>query len=208
MTFSIAVAGKGGSGKTSLTSMIIRYLKNNELGPILAVDADPNANLGESLGLDVGQTVGSIIASFNNDKINIPLNLSLNPSTNVTISGWFKLDSAYSSSSSTSLLLLEKFTSNDQDMAIKSNREHMKSTSKISTLSSLCTAKNSEVILQIKIRNSNLPQMQNYNNPTSKIQDIKMTRYKDNSTFTTMAFSRKLCKRNTKLNQNYYLVPL
>ncbi|MHA2202688.1 MAG: DUF2341 domain-containing protein, partial [Candidatus Hodarchaeales archaeon] len=53
-----------------------------------------------------------------NDKINIPLNLSLNPSTDVTISGWFKLNSAHSSSSSTSLLLLEKFTSNDQDMAI------------------------------------------------------------------------------------------
>ena len=76
MTFSIAVAGKGGSGKTSLTSMIIRYLKNNELGPILAVDADPNANLGESLGLSVGQTVGSIIASFNDEKINIPPGLT------------------------------------------------------------------------------------------------------------------------------------
>ena len=72
MSFSIAVAGKGGTGKTSLTSMIIRYLKNNRLGPILAVDADPNANLGESLGLRIGQTVGSIIASFNDEKINIP----------------------------------------------------------------------------------------------------------------------------------------
>lgn len=76
MTFSIAVAGKGGSGKTSLTSLIIRYLKNNKLGPILAVDADPNANLGESLGLNVGQTVGSIIASFNDEKINIPPGLT------------------------------------------------------------------------------------------------------------------------------------
>jgi len=72
VSFSIAVAGKGGSGKTSLTSLIIRYLKNNKLGPVLAVDADPNANLGESLGLDVKKTVGSIIASFNDEKINIP----------------------------------------------------------------------------------------------------------------------------------------
>ncbi|MFC1932131.1 AAA family ATPase [Chloroflexota bacterium] len=72
MSFSIAVAGKGGSGKTSLTSLIIRYLKKNSTGPILAVDADPNANLGESLGLEVKQTIGSIIASFNTDKINIP----------------------------------------------------------------------------------------------------------------------------------------
>ncbi len=72
MSFSIAVAGKGGSGKTSVTSLIIRYLKNNKLEPILAIDADPNANLGESLGLKVGQTMGSIIASFNEEKIKIP----------------------------------------------------------------------------------------------------------------------------------------
>ncbi len=72
MSFSIAVAGKGGSGKTSVTSLIIRYLKNNKLEPVLAIDADPNANLGESLGLEVKQTVGSIIASFNEEKINIP----------------------------------------------------------------------------------------------------------------------------------------
>ena len=72
MSFSIAVAGKGGSGKTSLAGLIIRYLRKNGSGPILAIDADPNANLGESLGLDIKQTVGSIIASFNEEKINIP----------------------------------------------------------------------------------------------------------------------------------------
>lgn len=72
MTFNIAVAGKGGSGKTSVASLVIRYLKKNGKGPILAVDADPNANLGESLGLSIKQTIGSIIASFNEEKINIP----------------------------------------------------------------------------------------------------------------------------------------
>ena len=72
MGFTIAIAGKGGSGKTSLASLIIRYLKKNGVGPILAVDADPNANLGESLGLGIKQTVGSIIAAFNEEKINIP----------------------------------------------------------------------------------------------------------------------------------------
>lgn len=66
------MAGKGGSGKTSMASLVIRYLMKNRTGAILAVDADPNANLGESLGLDIGQTVGSIIASFNEEKINIP----------------------------------------------------------------------------------------------------------------------------------------
>ncbi len=72
MSFNIAVAGKGGSGKTSITSLIIRYLLKQGKRPILAVDADPNANLGESLGLTVKQTIGSIIASFNEEKINIP----------------------------------------------------------------------------------------------------------------------------------------
>ena len=72
MSFSIAVAGKGGSGKTTVTGLIIRYLKNNGQGPILAVDADPNANLGDSLGLQVGETVGIILDNFQRDKIDIP----------------------------------------------------------------------------------------------------------------------------------------
>lgn len=76
MSFNIAVAGKGGSGKTSVASLVIRYLMKKGAGPILAIDADPNANLGESLGLDIKQTVGSIIASFNEEKINIPAGMT------------------------------------------------------------------------------------------------------------------------------------
>jgi CO dehydrogenase maturation factor len=72
LSINIAVAGKGGSGKTTVASLVIRYLLKNGLEPILAVDADPNANLGESLGLRVHQTIGSIIATFNQEKINIP----------------------------------------------------------------------------------------------------------------------------------------
>lgn len=72
MTVSIAVAGKGGSGKTSISSLIIRYLIRNGSGPILAVDADPNANLAEGLGLEVKQTVGNILDQFQKDKIQIP----------------------------------------------------------------------------------------------------------------------------------------
>ena len=76
MSFSIAVAGKGGSGKTSVASLVIRYLKKNGAGPILAVDADPNANLGESLGLEVKETVGLILDAFEKDKINIPAGMT------------------------------------------------------------------------------------------------------------------------------------
>jgi len=72
LSFNIAVAGKGGSGKTSIASLVIRYLKKNGSGPILAIDADPNANLGESLGLNVKKTVGSMLDEFQKDKINIP----------------------------------------------------------------------------------------------------------------------------------------
>ena len=72
LTIKLAVAGKGGSGKTSVTSLVIRYLKKNGKVPILAVDADPNANLGESLGLQVGQTIGTILAGFQHEKISIP----------------------------------------------------------------------------------------------------------------------------------------
>jgi len=76
LSFSIAIAGKGGSGKTSIASLIIRYLKRKGLVPVLAVDADGNANLGESLGLDVNKTIGSIIAAFNDNKISIPSGLT------------------------------------------------------------------------------------------------------------------------------------
>jgi CO dehydrogenase maturation factor len=72
LSFAIAVAGKGGSGKTSTASLIIRYLKKNGKEPILAVDADPNANLGDSLGLEVTRTVGQILDDFQREKISIP----------------------------------------------------------------------------------------------------------------------------------------
>jgi CO dehydrogenase maturation factor len=72
LTINIAVAGKGGTGKTSIASLVIRYLLKNDLGTVLAVDADPNANLGESLGLEVGQTVGRILNEFQGNKLTIP----------------------------------------------------------------------------------------------------------------------------------------
>lgn len=61
----IAVAGKGGTGKTSLTGLIINYLVQSNKGPILAVDADSNSNLNEVLGIDVEQDIGSIREEVN-----------------------------------------------------------------------------------------------------------------------------------------------
>lgn len=62
MTTTIAVAGKGGSGKTTVCALIIRYLTRHGLGPVLAIDADPSSNLHLVLGLplDEEDTVGHI----------------------------------------------------------------------------------------------------------------------------------------------------
>ena len=58
----IAIAGKGGVGKTTFTALMLRYLLKNKQGkPILAVDADPNANLNEALGLECGKYNFSIL---------------------------------------------------------------------------------------------------------------------------------------------------
>jgi CO dehydrogenase maturation factor len=58
LSFTIAVSGKGGTGKTTLAGMILRYLLDKGKGPILAVDADSNANLNEVLGVEVRSTIG------------------------------------------------------------------------------------------------------------------------------------------------------
>ena len=59
MAFSIALAGKGGTGKTTVAGMLIKYLVNKGKVPVLAVDADSNANLNEVLGLEVADTLGN-----------------------------------------------------------------------------------------------------------------------------------------------------
>ena len=56
----IAVAGKGGVGKTTTCGMIIDYLCSKKDGPVLVVDADANANLNEVLGVDVETSLGQI----------------------------------------------------------------------------------------------------------------------------------------------------
>lgn len=60
MTHTIAVAGKGGVGKTTTCGMIIDYLAKSGKSPILVVDADANSNLNEVLGVEVDATLGDI----------------------------------------------------------------------------------------------------------------------------------------------------
>ena len=53
----IAVAGKGGTGKTTLSALITTHFVQSGKTPILAVDADPNANLNEALGVEYDRSV-------------------------------------------------------------------------------------------------------------------------------------------------------
>jgi len=56
--YTIAMAGKGGTGKTTLAGVLGRFLLEHDMTPILAVDADANSNLNEVLGLTVEDTLG------------------------------------------------------------------------------------------------------------------------------------------------------
>ena len=60
MPHTIAVAGKGGVGKTTTCGMIIDYLTKKGQGPVLVVDADANSNLNEVLGVEAEVTLGTI----------------------------------------------------------------------------------------------------------------------------------------------------
>ncbi len=69
MTKRIAIAGKGGTGKTTLTALLTRYLIEERKGKtILAVDADANANLNEALGLEVRETISTILEDTKDPK--------------------------------------------------------------------------------------------------------------------------------------------
>ena len=58
----IAVTGKGGTGKTAVTAMLIRHLLKDSKKKyrILAIDADPDANLADAMGVTVGKTIGDM----------------------------------------------------------------------------------------------------------------------------------------------------
>ena len=60
MSTTIALAGKGGVGKTTIAGMVVKYLVQNRPGAVLAIDADPSSNLNMVLGLDLEWTVGDI----------------------------------------------------------------------------------------------------------------------------------------------------
>lgn len=60
MTVTIAMAGKGGTGKTTVAAMIVKHLRQRAGGSLLAIDADPSSNLNSVLGLDLETTIGDV----------------------------------------------------------------------------------------------------------------------------------------------------
>ena len=60
MAYVIALAGKGGTGKTSIAGLTVRYIMEKKKKPVLAVDADSNACLNEALGVPVHATIGHL----------------------------------------------------------------------------------------------------------------------------------------------------
>ncbi len=68
----IALAGKGGTGKTTIASLIIRVIREKKIGSVLAIDADPNSNLGEVLGLKAGRNIGAILDEISGNPNIVP----------------------------------------------------------------------------------------------------------------------------------------
>ncbi|MDM8524500.1 AAA family ATPase [Desulfococcaceae bacterium HSG8] len=69
MPLSVALAGKGGTGKTTVAGMLIKYMIKKGQTPILAVDADSNANLNEVLGVRIIDTLGNAREDMKKGKV-------------------------------------------------------------------------------------------------------------------------------------------
>lgn len=68
----IAVAGKGGTGKTTVSALVVKYLLENKKTPVLCVDADPNSNMHIALGVNFSKSIGDILDEFQKTISNIP----------------------------------------------------------------------------------------------------------------------------------------
>lgn len=72
----ILISGKGGTGKTTLTALLVKVMKEKRRGSILAIDADPNANLAEALGLGISETIADIVDKIKDSPNSVPKGMS------------------------------------------------------------------------------------------------------------------------------------
>jgi CO dehydrogenase maturation factor len=75
-TKSIAVAGKGGTGKSTIAALLVSKLCSLKDGPVLAVDADPDSNLGTLLGIETAQTIGDLREEVRRELANFPAGMT------------------------------------------------------------------------------------------------------------------------------------
>jgi len=66
----IAVSGKGGTGKTVVASFLVKILSKE--GDLLAIDADPDANLADTLGIETKKTIGTVREELMRDRDKLP----------------------------------------------------------------------------------------------------------------------------------------
>jgi CO dehydrogenase maturation factor len=78
MSLRIALAGKGGVGKSTIASLVCRSLIARKVRPVLAVDADPNSCLADKLGIQVERTIGAVRESMREAPDQKPEGLSKN----------------------------------------------------------------------------------------------------------------------------------
>lgn len=76
MPFSIAISGKGGTGKTTFCGVLIRQLRRMGRGPTLAIDADADGNLADALGLNGIVTVGAVLEELEKRLNQLPVGVS------------------------------------------------------------------------------------------------------------------------------------
>jgi len=76
VSFSIALSGKGGVGKTTIAALVVRHLVARGNGPVFAVDADPNSNFADQLGVTEYGTVGDLREELLKDRDSLPAGMS------------------------------------------------------------------------------------------------------------------------------------
>jgi CO dehydrogenase maturation factor len=76
MAYVVGLAGKGGTGKTTVAALLVSLLLEDKRGPVLAVDADPNYNLGLALGVEVKRTIADVREQIMQEKLSIPQDMS------------------------------------------------------------------------------------------------------------------------------------
>ncbi|HIE12946.1 MAG TPA: carbon monoxide dehydrogenase [Desulfotomaculum sp.] len=72
----IAIAGKGGTGKTTFAALLVKHLLEAGKQPILAVDADANANLSQALGIDAPDSIAEIMRAVSEEREGIPAGMT------------------------------------------------------------------------------------------------------------------------------------